>query len=153
MPSELRRSSRRAGYGWRVPVLAALAIVAIACGGDSSTGPNASAAGSYALATFNGKGLPATVFADTGFTLVLARGTLSLGGDGNFQAIFVTNETVEAHLSVYTDTSTGRWTQTGGTVVFVGPDSSRLSGAWDGERLTLRDTTTIPTSTYVFSRQ
>jgi hypothetical protein len=44
-------------------VLAAVAILLVACGGDKATGPNA-VTGNYTLRTVNGTSLPATFYQD-----------------------------------------------------------------------------------------
>lgn len=138
---------------WRLPLLVAAATLALACGGDSASGPSSSPVGSYRLSTYNGKPVPQTLFSDTGFTIALAAGSLALTADGSFLATITTNETIEGHLSVYVDSSTGRWTQTGATLVFVGSDSTKQTAGWDGSRITLSDTSTAPPSTFVYARR
>ncbi len=137
---------------WRLPALVVAATLALACGGEAS-GPGRNPVGKYDLATFNAKALPVTLFADTGFTLALTAGTLSLDADGSFLSTISVNETVEGHKSVYVDTAAGRWTQAGATMLFTGADSLKQAGAWDGARITLTDTTTRPPSTFVFARR
>ncbi len=147
------RSLPRARNFWRLPLLVAAATIALACGGDSASGPNASPVGSYLLSTYNGKPVPQTLFADTGFTIALAAGSLALTADGSYLATITMNETIEGHLSVYVDSVAGKWTQTGAALLFVGPDSTKQSAGWDGARITLSDTSTAPPSTYVYARR
>jgi hypothetical protein len=121
----MRRPLASARYAWRLPALVLAATIAVACGGDSSSGPNASPVGRFQLSTFNGKSLPATVFQDTGFMDVLTAGSLVLSADGTYLATTTTDETIEGHLSTYVDSGSGKWTQAGAVMVFVGPDSVR----------------------------
>ena len=109
--------------------------------------------GSFQLSKFNGNALPVTVFADTGFMDVLTGGSLSLAGDGTYLATMSVNETVDGHLSVYVDTGSGKWTQAGAVMEFVGLDSVRQAASWDGVAITLSDTTARPTSTMVFTKK
>jgi len=148
----MRRPHGSARYGWRFLAFALATTVAIACGGDS-TGPNASPVGRFQLSTFNGKALPTTVFQDTGFLDVLTAGSLVLSGDGTYLATTNVDETIEGHLSTYVDTGSGKWTQAGAVMMFVGPDSVRQAASWDGTSITLSDTTTRPTSTIVFTKR
>ncbi len=125
-----------------------------ACGGaDGSNGPSASPVGSYSLSSLNSKPLPFTLFADTGFTIALSAGSLALATDGSYLATISTNETIEGHVSTYVDSSTGRWTQAGATLRFVGADSTRQSASWDGSRLSLTDSTSSPRLVYVFTKR
>ena len=149
----MRRSHADTRYRWRVPATVMVAIIAIACGGDSASGPNASPVGSFGLASFNGKPLPATVFQDTAFMDVLTAGTLALSGDGTYLSTISANETIEGHLSVYVDSGSGKWTQAGAVMQFVGADSVKQAATWDGASITLSDTTARPTSTMVFTRK
>jgi hypothetical protein len=128
-------------------------IVAIACGGDTASGPNASPVGGFQLSSFNGKGLPTTLFQDTAFMDVLTAGSLKLSADGTYLATISIDETVEGHLSTYVDSGSGKWTQAGAVMQFVGPDSVRQAASWDGTSITLMDTTARPTSTMVFTKR
>lgn len=61
-------------------VLAALAMLLVACGGDKATGP-AAVTGSYTLRTVNGAALPATYYQDDVERDQLFAGTISLAAD------------------------------------------------------------------------
>ncbi|CAN5509942.1 hypothetical protein BH09GEM1_BH09GEM1_16490 [soil metagenome] len=128
-------------------------MVAIACGGDSSTGPDASPVGSFLLSQYNGKSLPVTVFADVGFMDVLTGGTLSVASDGSYLATISVNETVDGNLSTYVDSGSGKWTRTGRDMVFIGVDSTRQPAVWDGTTITLTDSSTVSPSTLAFRRK
>lgn len=148
-----RRSSAYARNRWGLPALVLAATVVLACGGDSATGANASPVGSFQLSKYNGKPLPTTIFADTGFMDVVTAGTLSLSGNGTYLSTIIINETVDRNLSVFVDTGSGKWTQAGSVMEFVGVDSVRQAATWDGASITVSDTTTRPTSTLVFTRK
>ena len=149
----MRRPQDVARYGWRSLAFVVAATIVVACGGDTASGPNASPVGGFQLASFNGKALPATVFQDTGFMDVLTAGTLVLSGDGTYASTISVDETIDGHLSTYVDSGSGKWSQAGSALVFVGPDSVRQGANWDGSSITLSDTTTRPTSTMVFTRR
>jgi len=61
-------------------VLAALAMLLVACGGDKATGPDP-VTGSYTLRTVNGAALPATYYQDDIERDQLFAGTISLAAD------------------------------------------------------------------------
>ena len=149
----MRRPHGNVRYGWRFPAIVLAATIAIACGGDTASGPNASPVGNFQLAKFNGKALPTTVFQDTGFMDVLTAGSLILSGDGTYLATISVDETIEGHLSTYVDTGSGKWSQAGAVMDFVGPDSVHQAASWDGASITLSDTTARPTSTMVFTKR
>ena len=149
----IRRLQAGTRYGWRIPAIVLAATIAIACGGDSASGPNASPVGSFQLTLFNGKSLPTTVFQDTAFMDVLTAGSLALSADGTYLSTISVNETVDGNLSVYVDSGSGKRTQAGPVMQFVGPDSVRSTASWDGKAITLSDTTARPTSTMVFTKK
>ena len=61
-------------------VLAALAMLLVACGGDKATGPEP-VAGSYTLRTVNGAALPATYYQDDVEKDQFFAGTITLAAD------------------------------------------------------------------------
>ena len=134
-------------------MLASAVMVAIACGGDSSTGPGSSPVGNFQLSQYNGKSLPVTVFSDVMFMDVLTGGSLTLVADGTYLSTISVNETVGGNLSTYVDSASGKWTQTGGAMVFVGVDSTRQPATWDGTTITLTDSSTVSPSTLAFRRK
>jgi hypothetical protein len=84
---------------------------------------------------------------------VLAAGSLALSADGTYLSTISVNETVDGNLSVYVDSGSGKWTQSGAAMEFVGSDSVRQAASWDGIAITLSDTTARPTSTMVFTKK
>lgn len=131
-------------------LLLAAAVVALACGGDSATAPT-SPVGAYQLSTVQGKPLPFRLYADTNYSFDIAKGTLSLASDGNFTATFLSEERVEGHLSVYTDTTTGGWVLSGSSITFTASDNSKTKGTWSGRTISLVDSTGVSPVTYVYS--
>jgi len=125
---------------------------AAACGGDGATGPT-SPVGSYALSTVNGMALPATVLSDTGFTVAISDGSLSVQADGKFVVGMTSTWTIEGHPSVFVAADTGTWTQAGGRLVFTYVDSTTQTGAWQRDRITVTDSTSAPVTTFVFARR
>jgi hypothetical protein len=136
------------------PLLAALVAVPViavaACGGDSATGPNANPAGSYHLSTVAGKSVPATMFSDTAFSDVITAGSLALQADGKYVIAVTLNETVAGHLSVYVDSGSGTWSQSGANALtMVSAEGASASVPWTGTTVTVVDTDSV---TWVFSR-
>lgn len=109
--------------------------------------------GTYGLTTVNGKPVPATLFSDTSFTDVVAGGSLSLTPDGKYLSAVTTNETVDGHLSVYVDTVTGTWRQSGGALTLTAVDSSQTAANWNGNSVTVTDSSGASVVIMVFSRR
>lgn len=112
---------------WNAAAVAVLAItLTTACSkGDSVTGPApappppATPVGSYTLSTIDAKALPYTMFADTGYTLEVTSGTLSIATTGKWVSKIVTRETVAGNVSTYTDSTFGNWTVPAGSTIAV----------------------------------
>jgi hypothetical protein len=64
-------------------VLAAVAMLLVACGGDKATGPNG-VTGNYTLRTVNGASLPATFYQDDVEKDQLFDGNISLSADNSW---------------------------------------------------------------------
>ena len=141
-PSRLARLSRLAGF--------VLAVVAVAACSDTS-GPT-SPDGDYALTQINGNGLPYRMYADTNFTLDVTRSALSLKADGTFYVTLTSEERVEGFLSTYVDSVGGVWRQDGETISLTMSDSTKQSGTWAGSTLAITDSTSMPITTYLYSR-
>ena len=84
---------------------------------------------------------------------VLTAGSLALAADGTYLSTISVNETVAGHLSVYVDLGSGKWTQAGAVMQFIGSDSLRQAASWDGTAITISDTTARPVSTMVFTKR
>jgi hypothetical protein len=135
-----------------VTAVALAAGAATACGSDGATGPS-SPVGSYALSSVNGKTLPATVLADTDFSVAISQGTLALQGDGKFVLGVTSTWTIEGHPSVFVSADTGTWTQANGRLVFTYVDSTTQTGAWQRDQVTVTDSSAATVTTLVFARK
>lgn len=131
--------------------LAVAASIATACGGDA-TGPK-TPIGAYALATVNGKALPARLFNDSGFTVDIADGSLALQDGGRFVYGVTAKWTVDGAATMYVTSDTGTWTQTGNRITLLYVDSTTQAITWDGSRVTLTDSGFADVTTYVFNRR
>jgi hypothetical protein len=135
----------------RAVIVATIAAAAAACGHDA-TGPT-SPVGSYALSSVNGLALPATVLSDTGFSVAISEGSLSVQADGRFVVGVTSTWTIEGHPSVFAAADTGTWTQAGGRLVFTYVDSTTQTGSWQGDRITLSDSSGRSATTFVYARR
>ena len=128
----------------RHAVVAAAAFATIACGGDSSTGPN-SIVGTFNLSTVNGKPLPVTLVDSINgqpiFTVVIkSPSSLTINSGGTF-AFTLTATATEPGMAPMTATQTvnGTYTLTGSTVVLTA-NGETITGSWSGDTITLNDT-------------
>jgi len=97
--------------------------------------------------------LPATVLADTGFTVAISDGSLSVQADGRFVVGMTSTWTVEGHAQVFVAADTGTWTQAGGRLVLTYVDSTTQTGSWQGDRITVADSSSGSVTTFVFARR
>lgn len=141
--TRLRRSLAIAGV---------TAVASAAACGDGATGPT-SPVGSYALSSVNGLALPATVLSDTGFSVAISEGSLSVQADGRFVVGVTSTWTIEGHPQVFVAADTGSWTEAGGRLVFTYVDSTTQTGSWQRDRITVTDSTSAPVTTFVFARR
>lgn len=114
-----------------------LLTLAAACG--EPTGPTSPIA-AYTLASVDSKQLPATMYSDTGYTVVVTAGAITLLADGKYTSSTTTRETVDGNVSVYIDRGAGTWVQTseGGAITLTptsGPPT--VSAVWSGRQLTV----------------
>lgn len=126
-----------------------------ACGGDSPTGPGGSGSpvGSYTLSTVNGKGLPFTMFSDTGYKYEVTAGSLALTGDGKFSFVNTYRQTVGTNIETFIDSSGGTWKQTGSSFSFVGSDSTTSTGTFANNQLTIIQVDGAVTTTGVYTKK
>ena len=133
--------------------IAAAAIVAIACGGDSGTGPSDTVAGTYSLSSYNGKPLSFTladtVGTDIYTTTYLAPFTLSLNSDKTLKIVITVNFAMNGQGQVIKDSTFGSWSQSGNVVTLTTEDGPSTA-TWNGSNtLTIND----PPDVLVFSKQ
>jgi hypothetical protein len=159
--SRMRNRSRiRIRELWWTAAAAAVLAVTACSKGEGTTGPSVQAppptpAGSYALSTIDGKALPYTMFTDTGYTLDITSGTLSVTANGRWVSKVVTRETVAGNVSTYSDSTFGTWTQpTGSTIaVFINVETNVTSNAtWTAADITVNDVDGTITRKIVYKR-
>lgn len=145
--SRARRSMRHLTIGRGRALVAFAAIVAIVACSDSS-GPSVQKGpeGNYAIATVNGKAVPAPLFSDTGgYMLEITSGTLSLTSDGKYSSVMGFRQTLPGAVSTYSDSTGGTWVRTGGNVQFTETSTGfMLSAVWTNGRITVTDTSSGP---------
>ena len=120
-----RRPHGRAARWLTLGAAALLAITTACSGGDKVTAPGtpgpppATPVGSYTLNTVDAKTLPWTMYADTGYTLEIQSGTLSITVNGKWVSKVVTRETVAGFASTYNDSTFGSWAVATGSTIAV----------------------------------
>jgi hypothetical protein len=133
------------------------AIVATiaACGGDSPSGPATPKTpdGSYNISTINGKTLPVAIFSDTNFMYEVTSGSLSLTTDGKFSVVTKFRQTIPGNVSVFVDSTGGKWLLSGAKVMFTNAqDASVDSATFANGQLTFTEVDTKATTTFVYTR-
>ena len=98
-------------------LLACVSVALLGCGGDS-TGPAASAVGSWNLLSVNGDVVPSIVDAipSQSYTLEIVSDLYVLHGDGTYNEFFTTRTTLGQQITTTDDTDAGTWTQQGSQV-------------------------------------
>jgi hypothetical protein len=127
-----------------------LAVVAVAACSDTS-GPS-SPDGDYSLSQINGSALPYRMYSDTNYTVDVTRSALSIKGDGSFWVTLTSEERVEGFLSTYVDSAAGVWRQDGEIITLTMSDSTKQKGTWAGSTLAITDSTSVPVTTYLYTR-
>lgn len=135
---------------WLMAVVVAMVATVVACG--DSTGPT-TPIGAYVLSSVNSKSLPFRLFADTGFTVDITASSLVVNGDGSFLASFRSEERVENNLSVYVDTTTGKWVQAGNAITFTNSDSVKQVATWTGANIAIPDSSSVVPLLYLYTRK
>ena len=135
---------------WRAAtVFAVLAVTGMAaCSkGEGTTGPvvtppPATPVGTYALSSIDAKLMPYTMYSDTGYTLELSSGTLSVTTAGRWVSKIVSKETVAGNVSTYSDSTFGTWALGGAaiTAVFTNSETNTTSAVtWTAKDVTVND--------------
>jgi hypothetical protein len=141
--------ARSVGVGLCLSLVAALAV---ACSGGGATGPAAPTTpdGNYTLSTVAGKTLPYVMFSDTGYTVTVTGGTLSLTTARRYDIATNTSETFAGSTTPYVDRSNGSWTTTNGSssVTLTPNFGATIAATWTGSKLSL----TMPEGVYLYVR-
>lgn len=127
---------------------------------SKSDGPTAAVApatpeGAYTLSTIDAKTLPYTMYADTGYTLEVTSGTLSVTAGGRWVSKIVTRETVAGFASTYSDSTFGTWALPGNskTAVFTNAETKATSNAtWTATDISIDDNDGTTTRRLVYRR-
>lgn len=127
-----------------------------ACGGDNgTTAPPVpkTPIGNYVVANVNGKPLPFTLFADTGYKYEETAGTLALTSDGKYSFVTTYRQTVLSNVETFVDSTFGTWKQNGSTLTFVDALDSTSTGTavWAPPQLTFTLSDGGTTTTVVYA--
>ena len=137
-------------------VLAALAMLLVACGGDKATGPE-SVAGSYALRTVNGATLPATYFQNEIERDQFFAGTITLAADHSWTGSLSVDRTALSSGTVVLHAAipvSGTYSLNGSSITLTDPHELSLTGTVSGGTMTLStiDFDGVQTTALVFSK-
>jgi hypothetical protein len=120
-------------------LLVCAAVAMLGCGGDS-TGPAASAEGTWNLQTVNGSALPYTAvfIASPVYRLEILSDQVVLDGDGSYVETSQIRETDGTTVTTSTDQDIGNWTQHGSQLnVTSALDGSVATAVLSGNTLTV----------------
>ncbi|HKN66131.1 MAG TPA: hypothetical protein VJW73_07625 [Gemmatimonadaceae bacterium] len=137
-------------------VLAAVAMLLVACGGDKATGPEP-VTGSYTLRTVNGTALPATFYQDDVEKDQLFAGTISLAADHSWTGSLSVDATaipggqVLFHAPIPVS---GTYALNASTITITDPQGLSFTGTVTGGTMTLAttDLNGIQQTALVFSK-
>lgn len=118
----------------RAVTLALCALALAACGGgDKSTGPGGSIAGTYTMQTVNGSAPPVTIFQVGTDKVEVTGGSVTMNADNTFSGVTSIRETSGGEaLPVETFTCTGTYTRSGSAVTFTEPETDDCGGSYPG---------------------
>lgn len=123
----------------RRSVLAGLAMLFVACGGDSATGPNA-VTGNYTLRTVNGNSVPAVFFQDAQEKDEIVSGNINIASGNTWSGTFALRGTDLASLDVINVSVPigGTYALSGGSITLTdAPNQLVLNGTIGAGTLTL----------------
>ena len=108
-------------------VLGLAALAVLGCGGDS-TGPSASAVGTWSLQTINGSSLPLTVafLASPLYRLEVVSDTYVVSANGTYTEAYTSRETNGSTITTQTDTDNGTWTQNNNAITLTDSDDGSV---------------------------
>jgi hypothetical protein len=137
-------------------LFAGLAMLLVACGGDSATGPS-SVAGSYTLRTVNGGGLPAVVFLTAAEKGEIVSSSIALAGDNSWSGDLTIRDTDLTNGVVFPDLRIpigGTYSLNSGTIKLTDADNQlTFNGTVGGGTMTVgSDIVSGLTTTMVFRK-
>ena len=118
-------------------LVACAAVALLGCGGDS-TGPAASAEGTWNLQTVGGSALPYTAIfiASPMYRLEILSDQLITNSDGTYSETAQIRETDGSTVSTSSEQDTGKWSQHGSQVSFTSDaDGAVINAAVSGNQL------------------
>ena len=124
-------------------------------GGGNTTPPPATPVGAYALNSIDTKTMPYMMFSDTGYTLEVSSGSLSVTAAGKWVSKLVSKETVAGNVSTYTDSTFGSWTLGTSTTTanFTNAETGAVSTvSWTATDVTIKDVDGTVTHTILYKR-
>ena len=139
-------------------IAGAVLTVTAACGkSDGPTGPSTPATpeGTYTLTSIDAHAMPYTMFADTGYTLEIQSGTLTVAAGGRWVSKIVQRETVAGFVSTYSDSTFGTWSVPVGTktAVFTNTETKTASNVtWTSGDITVNDVDGATTRKVLYKR-
>ena len=147
MPEMSHRARIRMPQLWRVGACLALLAVTACSKGEGATGPSVPTTpqGDYSLRTIDAKALPYTMYADTGYTLEIQSGTLTVTTGGRWVSKIVQRETVAGTVSTYSDSTFGIWalpmgSTAPGTATFLNAETNvSTTVTWTATDITIDD--------------
>jgi hypothetical protein len=134
----------------RLLVAAALALTLACSVGDAGTNANNTAiAGTYALQTINGSGLPFTFVSGTD-SLTVSTDTIAVAADGSWAESYAYRQTVSGQVTTGTQVDGGLWVTDGNQIEFDSTLSGLVvyTGTFTASMLSLTD----GNSTQIFAR-
>jgi len=120
-------------------VLAGVAMLLVACGGDKTTGIE-TVSGTYTLRTVNGTAVPTTVYQDTQEKDERLGGNVTLGADNSWSGLLSIRATELSSGSVFGGTYPigGTYSLSGNTITLTdSPDLLSFTGTVSGGTLTI----------------
>jgi hypothetical protein len=134
----------------RKALIALAAVALLGCGGDS-TGPAASAVGTWNLQTVNNAPLPFTAafIANPLYKLEILSDVFVVRADGSYTETFTERETDGTTVTTTSDDDTGTWVQHNGALTITSSDQSSVDAAISGNTITVNTQGLV----LVFARQ
>lgn len=119
-------------------VLAIAAVSLLGCGGDSS-GPGASAVGTWNLVTINGSPLPATIIQAPTYRLEILSDRFVLSSNGTMSDTFTYRETENGTATTTTETDNGTWSQNNTALTITYSDGTSQTAAVSNDTFTISE--------------
>jgi hypothetical protein len=136
-------------------LLAGLAMLLVACGGDKATGPE-TLSGTYTLRTVDGKTVPAVVFEDSQERDEVLSGSITLSSDKSWSGIRAVRATDLTSSQVFPQTFPigGTYAVSGGSITLTDTANQLLlSGSVGGGTLTIGIDLGLSTTTALVYRK